>query len=59
VWLSVDPGLTAAAIHERLTHRNGGHLVGSRSVQKLVKHLRVELLEREITLIAQAIDSAA
>jgi hypothetical protein len=57
VWLSVDPGLTAAVIHERLTHRNGGHLVGPRSVQKLVRHL--ELLEQEIALIAQALNSAA
>ncbi|WP_181164663.1 integrase catalytic domain-containing protein [Amaricoccus solimangrovi] len=59
VWLTVDPTLTAAAIQERLTHRNGGHLVGPRSVQKLVRLLRVELLEQEIALIARSLNSAA
>ena len=38
---------------------NGGHLIGARSVQKLVKHLRVELLEQEIALIARSHNSVA
>lgn len=59
IWLSVDPALTSAALHERLTHRNDGDLVGRRSVHKRVKHLRAELLEQEIALIARALSSAA
>jgi hypothetical protein len=51
VWLSLDPGLTALAIEERLTAQHGS-LVSLRTVQRLVKRVRTELLQAEISAVA-------
>jgi hypothetical protein len=58
VWLSLDPAMTAAAIHTRLTALHGP-LVGVRSVQQLVKKIRLELLKHEITAAAQPLEEVA
>jgi len=58
VWLSLDPAMTAAAIHARLTALHGP-LVGVRSVQQLVKRIRSELLKQEIAEASQALEEVA
>ena len=58
VWLSLDPALTALAIHERLALRQGS-LVSSRTVQRLVKRIRTEMLQHEIAAVSQRLHEAA
>ncbi len=58
VWLSLDPALTALAIHERLTARQGP-LVSSRTMQRLVRRIRTEMLRHEIAAVSQRLHEAA
>lgn len=58
VWLSLDPALTALAIHERLAVRQGS-LVSSRTVQRLVRRIRTEMLQHEIATASQRLHEAA
>lgn len=58
VWLTIDPGLTALAIEERLTAQHGP-LVSLRSIQRLVKRIRTELLEVEISAASISGERAA
>lgn len=58
VWLSLDPALTALAIHERLTARQGPS-VSSRTMQRLVKRIRTEMLRHEIAAVSQRLHEAA
>ena len=47
VWLTLDPGLTALAIEERLTVQHG-HMVSLRTIQRLVKRIRTDLMQAEM-----------
>lgn len=58
VWLSMNPSLTALVVHERLAAQHGS-LVSSRTVQRLVKRIRTELLQQEISAISQCLHKAA
>ena len=58
VWLSMNPSLTALAVHERLAAQHGC-LVSSRTVQRLVKRIRTELLQDEISAISQCLHKVA
>ncbi|PTE19576.1 transposase [Cereibacter changlensis JA139] len=58
VWLSMNPALTGLAIHERLASQHGP-LVSSRTVQRLVRHVRTELLQSEIAAASQNLNDVA
>jgi hypothetical protein len=57
-WLTIDPTMTALAIGERLAARDG-KIVSSRTVQRLVKRIRTELLQSEIAAAAISMVRAA
>jgi len=58
VWLSLNPDLTGLAIHERLAVQHGP-LVSSRTVQRLVRQVRTELLRSEVSAVSQNLGEAA
>lgn len=58
VWLSVDASLTGLEVHDRLIAQQGP-TVSARTVQRLVKKLRTELLTAEIAEGSQMIEDAA
>lgn len=58
MWLSLNPALTGLAIHERLAPQHGP-LVSSRTVQRLVKQVRTELLRSEVSAASQNLEEAA
>ncbi|WP_422071524.1 hypothetical protein [Tranquillimonas rosea] len=58
VWLSVDASLTGLEVHDRLVVQHG-QTVSTRTVQRLVKKLRTELLTAEIAESSQMIEDAA
>ena len=58
VWLSVDASLTGLEVHDRLIAQDGP-TVSARTVQRLVKKLRTELLTAEIAESSQGMEDAA
>lgn len=57
-WLSLDPSLTGLEVHGRLVQQHG-QIVSARTVQRLVKKLRAELLMTEIAEQSQTNEDAA